>query len=346
MVNKDIRPVYDNRNIYEVDCIARPHGILLESLKTGIYDTYLFYLACAKSYSFIHNLEPYIWPIGVYEFTIKKLGFQYNFHDCVTTNELHECLYRAFKDNTAVIVPANIQKLYYSWSYPDIAALHLFLFTGYNTKTKIYSIIDNLQNLNDSIPKDTDISGHFTDFHMRKEDLDNCFEAMKELDVPLYKNKIVTITKSNSIYIPSTLEKIKYLSVYRDKKYDARCYREVEVFESTLEVFKKMNLPRDGRERFFRFQMVFASKSFLFMQLLQLVREVGTKDDYEKCQNLMKEIMGKWDNYKNIFYLHFMRNSIDTIFELSHVYEPIIKLEENLISILGDIADKAEKHLS
>lgn len=344
-INKKIRPVRDARSIYEVDCIARPHGIILESLTPGIYETFLFYLACAKSYSFIHNLEPYIWPIGVYEYVVKMLGFRYEYIECNDTKELHEKLVELTKRECAVLVPANIRELFYSWSYPDTDALHLFLVTGYNQATNIYTIIDNLQNLNYVIPTDTNISGNFTDFHIKEEDLNKCYKALENLPVPLYSKRIVTISSPDSINIPTSLQKLGFLAAYAEKTFDPRCYREIEVFQSTLEAFEKMNYPRDGRERLFRFQMVFANKTFLFRQILESLKKIGANIDYQKCSLIMKDIISDWDKYKNIFYLHFIRNQVNSIYELRHIYEPIIKKEEVLLKLLKEIVEKKERRL-
>lgn len=342
-INEAIKPIEDHRTIYEVDCIARPHGILLDSLEPGIYDSFQYYLACAKCYQFIHKLDPYVWPIGVYQFTTQQLKFQYHFHTCESTSELHSKLRIALDNGEGVIVPCNIRKLFYSWSYPNVPALHMYLVTGYNAETKVYSIIDNMQNLNHPIPIDTDISGNFTYFHLREETLDECWNAMEEIDVPLYKNKIVTISKPETIERPDEIKMLKYLTDFRNLKFEPQNYREIEVFESTLQAFREMNLPRDGRERYFRFQMVFDCKKFLFSQISKLIERVGTDSDLLNSKNLMNEISAKWLNYKNIFYLHFMRNEIETVYELSHVYQPIIQLEEQLMSMVGEIVDKYEQ---
>lgn len=341
-INESIKLHPDHWPILEVDCFTKPHALIIDSLALGLYETYLYYVALSKSYGFSHELsEGEEWSFGVHSYVARNLGFNYQFYHCATIEEFRELVQGKINMGIPLLIPGNLKVLYYTWAYRSTDTLHMFLVKGYERELGLYSIQDNMHLMTQPIPNVVDESETFANFLIPIETLEEAWDALHNLPSSYYLGKVVTLEPPQRfVAVPTPEEKLQCFADYLTMERLPMRYRELSVLQFALQFFQETGEPVDGRERKFRFEIIFANKKAVLTMILMLLREVAKDEDITKATIQIGVILDGWARFKRTFYLHLMRGSIQEISDLEQIYYPILDTEEELMGLVGKVLTK------
>lgn len=125
-----------------VDCFERAFSICLDSLKPGYANIFLLLNAYDKCYGplFGHEDDIFMQKIKFIDYYM-NIGVQ----KIITSKNIISILEYFLSQNCPVIVPINLRYLFYSDKYLEEDWPHPFIIKGFNSKKKIFYILDNTQ---------------------------------------------------------------------------------------------------------------------------------------------------------------------------------------------------------
>ena len=337
ITNESIRLHTDNWPVLEVDCFTKPHALIIDSMVPGLYDTYLYYVGLIKSYGFTHEFkEGEDWSFEVYPHAAGKLGFSCYFHNCDTPEEFRRLISEKLDRGIPVLIPGNLRFLYYTWAFKKTDAMHLFLVKGYEKDLDLFSIQDNMHIMSRAIPNVADESGVFNNFIMSGKDLVDVWQGLDNISSTYYLGKVITIEKSGvkNIEIPTPEQKLHWFIDQQGLNNSILRYRELSILQFAIRYFKETGEPVDGRERNFRFNIIFACKKAVLEMVLELFRQMAGNESAVEALVLVKQIVAGWERLKQIFYLNLMRNTLTDISDLKKIYDPVVENEKLLIQTI------------
>lgn len=342
-INNLIQPHNDDWPILEVDCFTKPHALIIEAFVPQLYDTYLYYVALLKSYGFSHNLrEGENWSFEIYSYAAKKLGFKYHFHNCNTVEEFRQLVSSKLDNKIPLLIPGNLKALYYTWAYKKTDSLHLFLVKGYEEDLNLYSIQDNMHIVSQTVPSIVDESGAFNNFIIQGNTLEDVWCALSNMPTSYYSGKVITLEKEpcKKFAIPSPEQKLRWFVEYLNVERSPLRYRELSIMQYAIDYFEKTGEPVDGRERNFRFDIIFANKKALLAMVFNILRDFYSHYDLSEVSALIGEILDGWSHLKQVFYLQLMRRNIKQIYSLEYIWNTITVNEAKLMNNINNMLDK------
>lgn len=144
----DVRPNNDTYTWQELNCFYRPFGIALQSFDSRFYDLFLMlsslhinyiigkarFVDVKSGYAFFDYYNDYLKDL--FKAEINEIPFQ-------TEEEMHALLQENLSANKIVIFPTDLYEFSYINHYKELHHRHFILIKGYNTKKKVYYILDN-----------------------------------------------------------------------------------------------------------------------------------------------------------------------------------------------------------
>lgn len=345
-VNKNLRTVDDGFTITQVDCFTKPHALLADSICPGIYTSYCYLTAFLKSYGASHGLtENLDWSFGIHPYVMRMLGYTYHMHYCRDKEELKDGLEEFLKKDTPVLLPGNLYHIYYSWSYQQIHALHLFLIHGYNSTTDVFNVVDNLQNMKSPVPVFAGISKDFTYFNMKGEDLCGAWTGLQELYHFYYSHKFITIDgKREEIQVPDSLWLLRRYAETAGGAADADRFREIYCASAIIQYFNQSGKDVIKEIRQFYMEMIFGNKEAFLTMTLRLLGEIPgvSHQELEVLRALAKQILSEWKKFSLVLYKKLYGKSVTRVEQLKPYYMTALEKEQQMVQMVKEITERME----
>lgn len=345
-VNKNLKAVEDRFTITQVDCFTKPHALLADSICPGIYTAYCYMTAFVKSYGASHGLtENLDWSFGIHPYVMKMLGYTYHVHYCRDSCELNNNLTDCLNKDIAVLLPGNLYHIYYSWSYRQVHALHLFLINGYNSATDVFNVVDNLQNMRSPVPVFADISKDYTYFNMKGEDLRGAWMGLEDLYHFYYSHKFITVEgKQEEIHVPDALWLLRRYAQIAENASDEERFREIYCAKAIIQYFNQ-----DGNDvikeiRQFYMEMIFGNKEAFFKMTLDLLEVIPyvSSQELKKLRMLSEQILSEWKKFSLVLYKKLYGRSVICVEELKPYYMTAIQKEQQLVQRVKEITERTK----
>lgn len=293
---------FDNYAWENLDCFFRPLAIMFKSFNEKYFDQFLFETSYNSIYLPNRKFEYLLSTDNVerfkdlFEEVIKnRFGMKYNTIHFNSEEEMNSKIKQAIDSDERVMIPGDLYSLFYYTRYQVEHHHHYFIIKGYNSKNKVYHVLDNMhiENGTETIYKD---------FNIKMSDIfDSAKMYTKYFDPKSEKPYFWTLSKESELDETNYLHSLKALQqsyVDVENGNSSILFLEEE-FSNKLSEGVKVSYEYNSENIFRDIPGLINFKTVFYDILFKYVEKAGVeKAELDELKALQNTIMELWNSIK------------------------------------------------